>query len=155
MARKEENYTIEELKQAIKKKKERVDTNKTELKLLLRLNPNMSKDLQIKYYRKFKCYCIGSRVTKNSKIFKNDNSDCFQWNISGLTNTEVEDLMSISLSKNLNILEARVLSISKQEPLNKKYSPENKKEKAAAICKILDEQEKDIEEMEKTLIEIM
>ena len=63
--------------------------------------------------------------------------------------------MAKSLSKNLNILEARVLSISKQEPINKKYSPENKKEKAAAICKILEEQEKDIEEMEKTLIEIM
>lgn len=126
--------TQEELNQEIKRVTRMMNSAYIELCSMLVLNHNLLIETQIEYYARFKCLCIGSRRAKNHKLFRNEEYEGFQWDISRLSNNDVDELMQASLAKDINLLEYRTYAIASRQEIKDFLSLKYKKEVASALC---------------------
>ena len=126
--------TQEELNLEIKTVTRKMEGAKIELCSMLVLNHNLLIDTQIEYYARFKCLCIGSRRAKNHKLFRSEEYEGFQWDISRLSNNDVDELMQASLAKDINLLEYRTYAIASRQEIKDFSGLKYKKEVASALC---------------------
>ena len=126
--------TQEELNKEIERVTRRMNSAYIELCSMLVLNHNLLIERQIEYYARFKCLCIGSRRAKNHKLFRNEEYEGFQWDISRLSNNDVDELMQASLAKDINLLEYRTYAIASRQEIKDFAGLKYKKEVASALC---------------------